>query len=133
MILILRAILLAGGLFFVLLGTSFLLDPSVAGADFGVQAQGVQGLSTIRADFTAFFWVSGGCMIWGAWARNGDPLLVAAALMGVTFFGRLISLYVDGTYDDFMLPMIIEAITAILALLGSRLLPHHKLTPADEE
>ncbi|MEL6877200.1 MAG: DUF4345 family protein [Pseudomonadota bacterium] len=133
MVLVLRAILLLGGLFFVLLGASFMLDPVVAGGDFGLQARNVQGLSTIRADFTAYFLVAGGCMIWGAWARNGDPLLVAAALMGVTFCGRAISVYVDGVYDGFALPMIVEAVTTVLALIGSRLLPHHKLTPADEE
>lgn len=121
------ALLFVGGLFFIYMGVGFLLDPEVAGASFGIAAKGTQGLSSIRADLTALFWVGGGCMIWGAWKRNGDPLVASAALMGVALMARCVSLALDGTYDGWMLPMGIEALTVVLCLIGWKLLPHHDL------
>ncbi|RGP41433.1 hypothetical protein BPTFM16_01739 [Altererythrobacter insulae] len=129
MALVLRALLFVGGLFFVLMGIGFLIDPISAGADFGLAPQGTLGLASMRADMTAFFVVAGGCMIWGGWARKGDPLLVTASLMGIAIIGRLYTLVVDGPHDDWFLPVIVEAVTIIIALLGSRMLPHTALVP----
>ena len=129
MALVLRALLFVGGLFFVLMGIGFLIDPISAGADFGLAPQGTLGLASMRADMTAFFVVAGGCMIWGGWARKGDPLLVTAALMGIAIIGRLYTLVVDGPHDDWFLPIIVEAVTIIIALMGSRMLPHSALVP----
>ncbi|NVE95792.1 DUF4345 family protein [Altererythrobacter lutimaris] len=125
MVTVLRALLLLGGIFYIGLGAGFLLDPASNGPDFGVIPDGAKGLSSIRGDFTAFFWVSGGCLIIGAWKRYGDMLLVTAALMGTVLLGRTVSLAVDGSYDGWWTPMLAEAITVILALIGSRVLPHH--------
>ena len=129
MALVLRALLFVGGLFFVLMGIGFLIDPISAGADFGLAPQGTLGLASMRADMTAFFVVAGGCMIWGGWARKGDPLLVTAALMGIAIIGRLYTLVVDGPHDDWFVPIIVEAVTIIIALMGSRMLPHSALVP----
>ncbi len=128
MILFLRAALFVGGLFFVVAGIGFLLDPATYGAEFGLTARGAHGLATIRADLTAFFVVSGACMIWGGWARNGDPLLVSAALMAIALFGRIVGLVQDGSYAGYWPPMVVEALTIILSLVASRILPHHALT-----
>ena len=92
MFVVLRALLLLGGIFYVAMGIGFLLNPVSSGADFGLAPQGTLGLASIRADMTAFFVVAGGCLIWGAWARKGDPMLVTAALMGIAFVGRLVTL-----------------------------------------
>lgn len=123
MIIALRIALALLGVLFVSMGFGFLTDPVAAGGDFGLVADGAQGLSSIRADFTAFFWVSGGAFLLGAWKRNGDMLLVTAALMGITLAGRGVSLALDGTYDAWFLPMTVEALAVILALIGSRVLP----------
>lgn len=131
MALVLRALLFVGGLFFVMMGIGFLFDPAGSGADFGIAANGAHGLASIRADMTAFFIVAGGCMIWGGWARNGDPLLVSAALMFIALVGRSIGLVQDGTYDGWWPPMVVEALTVILSLIASRILPHHALTADD--
>lgn len=133
MITVLRALLLLLGLLFVWMGFGFLISPEISGSDFGLVANGNRGFSTIRADFPAFFWVSGGALIIGAWKRNGDMLLVTAALMGITMAGRTLSLVLDGTYDGWFAPMTVEAITVILALIGSRVLPHRALAPEREE
>jgi hypothetical protein len=73
---------------------------------------------------TAFFVVGGVCMIWGAWKRNGELLLVPAALFAIAFCGRLLTLIVDGLSPEFWLPMLAEAATVLVTLLGSRHLPH---------
>ncbi|QUL37727.1 hypothetical protein [Erythrobacter sp. JK5] len=129
MILVMRAVLTLVGLVFILIGTSFLIDPAIQGGDFGLVAKGAQGLSTIRADFTAYFWVAGGTLVIGAWKRNGDLLLVAAALMGITLAVRGLSLALDGFYEGWTMPMAVEAFTVIVALFGSRVLPHSALVP----
>lgn len=131
MALVLRALLFVGGLFFVLMGIGFLLDPVGSGADFGIAPQGTLGLASMRADMTAFFVVAGGCMIWGGWARKGDPLLVTAALMAIAIIGRLYTLILNGPHDEWFVPIIVEAVTVILALLGSRMLPHTALVPKE--
>ncbi|MBO6610067.1 MULTISPECIES: DUF4345 family protein [Altererythrobacter] len=133
MALVLRALLFVGGLFFVLMGIGFLLDPVGSGADFGIAPQGTLGLASMRADMTAFFVVAGGCMIWGGWARKGDPLLVTAALMAIAIIGRLYTLILNGPHDDWFVPIIVEAVTVILALLGSRMLPHTALIPEESD
>jgi hypothetical protein len=123
MIIALRIALALLGVLFVSMGFGFLTDPVTTGGDFGIAAQGPQGLSSVRADFTAFFWVAGGAFLLGAWKRNGEVLLVTAALMGIALAGRGISLALDGTYDAWFLPMGVEALSLILALIGSRVLP----------
>jgi len=118
---LLRAALLLGGLAFLLIGTGFLIAPVQLGATFGVEAIGAQGHSSMRADFTAFFWVAGGSLVWGGWRQQGEVLLVAAALIGIALLGRVISLLVDGSYDGALGPMAVEAVTLALAVTGYRM------------
>lgn len=132
MVTVLRALIFVAGLFFVLMGLGFLIDPASAGMDFGMIPDGNLGRASMRADMTAFFVVAGGCLIWGGWARNGDPLLVTSALMAIAIIGRVTTLIVDGPHDAWFMPIIVESVTLILALIGSRVLPHHALTPADD-
>lgn len=122
--LVLTAVIFAGGLMYLLLGIGFLLNPASAGADFGLSPDGAQGLATMRADMTAFFAVAAGSMVIGAWRRNGDLLLVAAALFAIALFGRFVGLFADGTYDGMAVPMLAEGITVIVLLIASRVLPH---------
>ncbi len=122
--LLLTGLIFVGGLLFLFVGVGFLLNPASAAADFGISADSTQGLSSIRADFTSFFVVAAASMILGAWRRNGDLLLVAAALFGIALFGRIVSVLVDGTYEGFMMPMAVEAVTTIILLIASRVLPH---------
>lgn len=123
MVVLVRGVLVLLGALFVFLGGTFLLDPVGQGGDFGLTAKGNQGLSTIRADMTAFFWVSGGAFLIGAWKQRGDVLLVTAALMGITLAGRAVSIALDGPYEGWQMPMAVEALTVVVALFGARILP----------
>ena len=119
----LQIVLSLGGLLLAFLGSGFLTDPVTAGADFGITVEGAHALTSIRSDFTGFFFVSGACFIWGAWARRSDPLIIGSALMLVTLAARIISYIIDGGFDGFVVPMAVEAVLGIAGLIGAKVLP----------
>ena len=125
--LVLTALVYLSGLLCLYLAITFLLDPADAAGRLGVKPDGIAGLSTIRADFTAFFGVTGALMMWGAWRRNGDLLLVPALIYGTAFTCRAIGLAIDGTYPGFFQPMAVEAFWTVLLFTAWRVLPHHKI------
>lgn len=121
---VLTALAMIGGIVFTGVGLGFFFQPETTGAGFALLPDGIPGLAVMRADMSAFFLVGGACMIWGAWKRNGELLLVPAALFGIAFAGRLVTAVVDGTTPQFWLPMLVEAATVIVSWLASRHLPH---------
>lgn len=125
--LVLTALVYLSGLLCLFLAVGFLTDPATSAAGLGVKAEGAAALSTIRADFTAFFGVTGALMLWGAWRRNGDLLLVPALIYGTAFTVRLIGLAIDGTYPGFATTMAVELFWTVLLIAAWRVLPHHKL------
>lgn len=125
--LVLTALVYLSGLLCLYLAITFLLDPGNAAGRLGVKPDGIAGLSTIRADFTAFFGVTGALMLWGAWRRNGDLLLVPALIYGTAFICRALGLAIDGTYPGFIQPMAVEAFWTVLLFTAWRVLPHHKI------
>jgi hypothetical protein len=120
----LTALAMLGGILFTAVGLGFFFQPQTTGASFALLPDGIPGLAVMRADMTAFFVVGGCCMIWGAWKRNGELLLVPAALFGIAFVGRLVTALVDGTTPEFWLPMLVEGATVVVTWLASRHLPH---------
>ncbi len=123
MIIALRVFLGLGGLLLVYMGLGFLTDPVTSGANFGLQVEGTHGLTSTRADFTSFFGVGGACFLWGAWARRRDPLIIGAALMLVPLASRLLSLSIDGSFEGFVQPMVVELLLGVFGLIGARVLP----------
>jgi len=121
------ALIFLAGMFNLFLGFSFLLDPAGMGLQFGVSPNGPLGYAVLRADFTAFFVVIGLCMLRGAWRRNGDLLLVPAALFAIAFFGRAFSAMLSGTEPGFFQPMVFEALQVALLVIGWRVVPHHRI------
>lgn len=121
------ALVYLSGLLCLFLAVGYLIDPQSSAAQLGVRPDGAAGLSTIRADFTAIFGVTGAAMLWGAWRRNGDLLLFPAVFFGTAFAGRAIDLAVNGPYPDFATPMAIEAFWTVLLVTAWKVLPHHKI------
>ena len=66
-------------------------------------------------------------MLWGAWRRNADLLLVPLLLFAVTLTGRAIDLFITGAYPGWQLPMAVEALEVVLLLAAWRYLPHHPI------
>ena len=114
------------GFFDLFMGLNFLFNPQATATGFGLSANGTQGLSTLRADFAAFFGVIAVCMMIGAWRRNADLLLVPAALMGTAVTVRALSLALDGTYPGWPVPMVVEIAHVALLMAAWKVLPHHK-------
>lgn len=119
---IVRVVVGLVGLFNVVLGLGFLLDPAQAGLRFFLVSLGTQGLATMRADFTAFFVTGGAFAIVAAWRTWRTPLLVPLSLLGIAITGRAISLIADGTLGIAFTPMIAEALMIALLALGWRYL-----------
>ena len=130
--LILTALVYLSGLLCLFLAVGFLTDPATSAAGLGIKVEGAAALSTIRADFTAFFGITGALMLWGAWRRNGDLLLVPALIYGTAFICRALGLAIDGTYPGFIQPMAVEAFWTVLLFAAWRVLPHHKIADFTE-
>jgi hypothetical protein len=108
------------GLLFLLIGLAFLVRPAEMGARFFLEAQGSQGLATIRADLTAFFLVGGLFAALGAWRRDADALKVPLLLLAIALFGRTVSLVVDGRGPEALQPMVVEAVFIGLIVAAQR-------------
>jgi len=122
--LILTGLIFAGGLLRLVMGIGALIDPATSANEFGISPSGEEGMATIRAIISAFFIVAASSMMIGAWRRNGDLLLVAAALFAIALIGRIIGLIVDGSYEGAFVPMVAEAVTVLVLLIAHRILPH---------
>ena len=117
-----RAVIALVGLFNLALGLGFLIDPARLGAAFFLSATEVQGLATLRADFTAFFMTGGAFALIGAWRGRAEPLAVPLLLLAIALFGRLVSLAVDGPSSTAFGPMAAEATMIAVLLAGRRIL-----------
>ena len=121
------ALVFLGGLFFIMSGLSFLFQPQSVASGLGLSANGATGLATLRADFFAFFTLVGVCMIWGAWKRRGDLLLLQAVAMLLAVAARLLSAAIDGPSPTFVSSILIEGVIAALLLFARAILPHHRV------
>jgi hypothetical protein len=108
------------GLFNVVLGLGFLIDPAQAGLRFFLMSLGTQGLATMRADFTAFFVTGGTFALISAWRAQRTLLVVPLMLIGIAISGRVISLIADGAPSKAFPPMIVEAVMIAILALGWR-------------
>lgn len=108
------------GLFNLVLGLGFLIDPAQAGLRFFLLSLGTQGLATMRADFTAFFATGGTFAIVAAWRAWRTPLLVPLMLLSIAIGGRVISLIADGAPGRAFPPMVAEAVMIAILAIGWR-------------
>lgn len=117
---IVRGVVGLVGLFNVVLGLGFLVDPAQAGLRFFLTSLGTQGMATIRADFTAFFVTGGVFALVAAWRAWRWPLCVPLTLLGIAIVGRAISLVADGAPGIAFTPMAAEALMIAILSLGWR-------------
>ena len=117
---VIRGIVGLTGVFNILLGIGFLVDPARLGTRFFLISVGSQGLATMRADFTAFFLTGGVFALVGAWRAWRTPLIIPLCLLGIAISGRAISLVVDGAPAQAFPPMLAEAAMIAILALGWR-------------
>lgn len=128
----LTALIFLIGLFDLFMAASFLFNPLNIAQSLGVVPIATAGISTIRADFTAFFGVAGVGMMWGAWRRNADLMLAPMLLFAVAFCSRAFDLLASGPYPGWPVPMTVEAVEVALVFAGWRFLPHHRIAELTE-
>lgn len=108
------------GIFNILIGIGFLIDPAGSALHFFLAPLGTQGMASLRADFTAFFVAGGAFTLYAARQGIARPLLVPLSLLGIALFGRVVSLIADGPASTAYPPMIVEAVMIALLLLARR-------------
>ncbi|MEQ1889009.1 MAG: DUF4345 family protein [Alphaproteobacteria bacterium] len=117
---VLRGLIGLVGLFNLILGLGFLFTPARTAAPFFLSAGNIQGLATLRADFSGFFILAAACALYGAWKQYATPLLVPIALFAIAILGRSIGLLIDGVTPTAFTPMIVEAVMIAILLTGWR-------------
>lgn len=108
------------GLFNIVIGLGFLLDPGKLAGQFFLSPMGQQGMATLRADFPGFFITGGVFALIGAVKKDGDALLVPLLLLTIAIIGRAVSLVLDGTSPTAWPPMMAEAVMIAALLLARR-------------
>lgn len=116
---ILRSLIGLVGLFNLSLGIGFLFSPAPMAALFFLSPDGVQGLATLRADFSSFFLTASFLAFYGAWKLCAAPLLVALGMFAIALSGRAIGLVMDGVTPTAFTPMIAEMVMISILLLGA--------------
>ena len=104
------------GLLNIVIGLSFLFNPTKMATEFALSPMGTQGMATMRADFPAFFLTGAIFSLIGAWRADRTPLMVPLTLLTFALLGRFVSIALDGTAPTTVPPMIAEAV--MIALLG---------------
>jgi hypothetical protein len=119
---VIRAAIALVGLFNLAVGLAFLIAPARLGATFFLLPAGIQGLATMRADFTAFFMTGGAFALYGAWRGRAEPLTVPLLLLAIALIGRCVGIAIDGASPTAHEPMIAEAAMIAILLAGRRIL-----------
>lgn len=108
------------GLLTVFIGLGFLIRPEQMGAAFFVAPTSLQGMATLRGDFPGFFIGASVFALLGAWRSDPRPLVVPIVLLGIVFFGRVISIIADGIGPETFLPMVAEALMIAILEIARR-------------
>lgn len=115
-----RILIFVLGVFNLVIGLGFLLQPAKLGAAFFLSPVGSQGLATLRADFTGFFIGASMFALYGAWKMRADALLVPIVMLGLALMGRLVSLAFDGMAPTALAPMVVETVMLAILFFGYR-------------
>lgn len=116
----LRVLIGLSGLLFIALALGFLLDPAQAAARLGIGAIAPLGLATLRGDFIGFFGTAGILALLGAARGDARYFIAPLMLVGMTLAGRLITIATSGFDATMAPPMLVEAVTVVLLVLGRR-------------
>lgn len=111
-----KAIVTVFGALFAALGLGFWLAPERLAQRFDLQALGVAGLSTLRADMGGAFLTLAALCLAGAWLKRRALLLAAAAVLGLIVVGRLLAFAITGNAAAMGANMAVE-VAAVFALV----------------
>jgi uncharacterized protein DUF4345 len=118
--LILRILIGLLGALYTVMGMAYLFQPLDIAASFFVEPIGIQGLATLRADFSAFFLTTAIFALYAAVKNRPGALLAPLFLFAIALTGRFVGLALDGMEPTAIQPMVVEAVTIVIFLLGYR-------------
>jgi hypothetical protein len=113
---------MVGGLALLLLaiGLNFLFNPVAAAAQFGLAAEGVRGLNSVRGDLGGLFLGSAVLLGIGLVRRQGACFLAVAVLMGAIASGRLVGFVLDGRSGNSIAEFVLELVIVAVLVLAYR-------------
>ena len=106
----------------ILIGMLFWLRPLAVAGKFGLSGIGALGQASLRADLGGFFAGVGALMLWAAVKDRRDLLLAPVLLICLALAGRGLSLVLTGPSPELVPPIVVEAVTLAILLLGHRTL-----------
>lgn len=107
------------GVFFVLSGIRWIVDPAGAGAGLGLPLLEGIALSTQIGDLGAFFFAGGVMALLGAWKQKAEWYLATALLVGTAAVFRILATVVQGA--ELALPFIvIEVVMTLILVMAAR-------------
>ena len=107
-------------LLFAALGAGFWAAPALLAARFNVEALGVAGLSTLRADLGGFFLTLAALCLAGLYTRHRSLLIAAALMLSAAVVGRLIGWGVTGSLAGLPAALAVEVRAVIVLALHVR-------------
>jgi len=111
-----RVLVTVYGVLFAAVGFGFWAAPALLAQRFNIEALGISGLSTIRADLGGlFFTLSALCLV-GVWTKRRSLLVAAALMLSAIVVGRLIGWATSGELTGLAGMLAVEIVgVAILA------------------
>ncbi len=118
------------GVFFLVMGMRFMVEPEAMAAQFFIDPLGFAGLSTVRGDIGGAFLAVATLIFLGLGTGVGTWLRAAAILIGAFAFGRALGFLLDRSLDaDVLLPFSLEVAFVVLILIANRRLTAKAGTP----
>jgi hypothetical protein len=105
-------------LLFLWLGFGVMFNPASAPAQFGVEALGITGSSTLRGDLGGMFVGSAVLLAWGILRGQTMLFLAVAVLMGTIACGRLVGFVVDGANARVIAPFAVELVMVVILVFA---------------
>lgn len=107
------------GLFFVVSGLRWIIDPGGAATGLGLPLLDGLARSTQIGDLGAFFFAGGTLVLLGVWKQKAEWYLAPALLVGTAAVFRILATVVQGA--ELALPfIIIEAVMTAILLMAAR-------------
>jgi len=100
------------------LGSKTMFDPTSVIANFGITAEGINGLNTVRGVIGGLLLSTAFMLQMGVFLKETVWLLAAASLMAIVIIGRVAGVVADGFTTQLVGPLVIEFLIIALAWIG---------------
>ncbi len=110
-------------LLFLFMGANFVLNPTAAGGDVGLEAMSITGMSSLRGDMGGLFLGTAALLIYGLVRRNEGAFLAAAVYMGAIALCRIVGFAQEGYTESALTAFGVEIFIVLLLSYAAVRLP----------